>query len=31
MLREAENRLSQSETVGGVCRCLGLSEQGYYR
>jgi putative transposase len=31
MLREAEVRLSQGETVGTICRGLGVSEQGYYR
>ena len=31
MLREAEVRLSQGETVGLICRGLGISEQSYYR
>ena len=31
MLREAEVRLSQGETVGAICRTLGVSEQSYYR
>lgn len=31
MLREAEVRLSQGETVGTICRTLGISEQSYYR
>lgn len=31
LLREAEVRLSQGETVGVICRGLGISEQGYYR
>ena len=31
MLREAEVRLSQGETVGAICRALGISEQSYYR
>lgn len=31
MLREAEVRLSQGETVGTICRGLGISEQSYYR
>jgi putative transposase len=31
MLREAELRLSQGETVGVICRGLGVSEQSYYR
>ena len=31
MLREAEVRLSQGETVGTICRGLGVSEQSYYR
>jgi putative transposase len=31
MLREAEVKLSQGETVGVTCRGLGISEQSYYR
>ena len=31
MLREAEVSLSQGQTVGQVCRTLGVSEQSYYR
>ena len=31
MLREAEICLSQGQTVGEVCRGLGISEQSYYR
>ena len=31
MLREAEVRLSQGETVGAICRALGISEQSSYR
>lgn len=31
MLREAEVRLAQGETIGVVCRALGISEQSYYR
>lgn len=31
MLREAEIRLSQGETVAEVCRGFGISEQSYYR
>jgi transposase-like protein len=31
MLREAEVRLSQGESVGAICRGLGVSEQSYYR
>ena len=31
MLREAEVRLSQGETVGAICRGLGISEQSSYR
>jgi putative transposase len=31
MLREAEVRLSQGETVGVICCGLGVSEQSYYR
>ena len=31
MLREAEVRLSQGQTVGEIARSLGISEQSYYR
>lgn len=31
MLREADVRLSQGETVGQICRTLAVSEQSYYR
>ena len=31
MLREAEVALAQGETVGIVCRRLGVSEQSFYR
>ena len=30
-LREADVLLAQGETVGGVCRRIGISEQSYYR
>ena len=30
-LREAEDRLSQGEKIGVICRGLGVSEQSYYR
>jgi len=30
LLREAEVRLSQGQTIGVVCRGLGVSEQSYY-
>ena len=30
-LREAEVRLSKGESVGKMCRALGVSEQTYYR
>lgn len=30
-LREAEVRLGQGETVGKICRHLGVSEQTYYK
>ena len=30
-LREAEVRLSQGESVGVICRSLGISEQSYSR
>ena len=31
MLREAEVALAQGQSVGQVCRTLGISEQSYYR
>ena len=31
MLREAEVRLSQGQTVGEIARSMGISEQSYYR
>jgi transposase-like protein len=31
MLREAEVRLSQGQTIGAICKSLGISEQSYYR
>jgi transposase-like protein len=31
LLREAEVRLSQGQTIGSVCRGLSVSEQSYYR
>ena len=31
LLREAEVRLSQGQTIGTVCRGIGVSEQSYYR
>ena len=31
LLREADVRLSQGETVGSVCRTIGVTEQTYYR
>ncbi len=31
MLRAAEVRLSQGQTVGEISRSLGISEQSYYR
>ena len=30
-LREAEVLLARGQTVGEVCRHIGVSEQGYYR
>ncbi|MCH8155545.1 MAG: transposase, partial [Proteobacteria bacterium] len=30
-LREAEVLLARGQTVGGVCRHIGVSEQIYYR
>jgi putative transposase len=31
ILREAEVRLSQGQTIGTICRSVGVSEQSYYR
>ena len=31
ILREAEVRLSQGQTVGEICRSVGVSELSYYR
>jgi hypothetical protein len=31
MLREAEVRLSQGQTIGLICKGFGISEQSYYR
>jgi transposase-like protein len=31
MLREAEVRLSQGQTIGVICEGFGISEQSYYR
>jgi putative transposase len=31
MLREAEVRLSQGQTIGLICQGFGISEQSYYR
>lgn len=31
MLREAEVSLAQGQTIGQVCKTLGVSEQSYYR
>ena len=31
MLREAEVRLSQGQTIGAICKGFGISEQSYYR
>ena len=30
-LREAEVRIGQGETVGKICRSIGVSEQTYYK
>ena len=30
LLRAAEVRLSQGETIGGICRAFGISDQSYY-
>ena len=31
VLREAEVRIAQGETVGSICRSLGVSEHTYYK
>ena len=31
VLREAEVRIAQGETVGKICRSVGVSEQTYYK
>jgi putative transposase len=31
MLREAEVRLAQGQSIGLICKGLGISEQSYYR
>lgn len=31
MLREVEVRLSRGQTIGLICKGLGISEQSYYR
>jgi transposase-like protein len=31
VLREAEVRLGQGDTVGKICRSIGVSEQTYYK
>jgi len=31
MLRDAEVRLGQGQTIGVICKHLGISEQSYYR
>jgi putative transposase len=31
LLREAEVRLGQGQTIGTICRGIGLAEQTYYR
>lgn len=31
LLREAEVGLGQGQAIGTICRCLGISEQSYYR
>ena len=31
LLREAEVRLGQGQTIGTICRGIGVSEQSYYR
>ena len=31
LLREAEVRLGQGQTIGTICRSMGFTEQSYYR
>ena len=31
LLREAEVRLGQGQTIGAICRGIGITEQSYYR
>ncbi len=31
LLREAEVRLGQGQTIGTICRAVGITEQSYYR
>jgi putative transposase len=31
MLREAEVRLAQGQTIGQICKGFGVTEQSYYR
>jgi transposase-like protein len=31
LLREAEVRLGQGQTIGTICRGIGIAEQTYYR
>jgi transposase-like protein len=31
LLREAEVRLGQGQTIGAICRGIGIAEQSYYR
>ena len=31
LLREAEVRLGQGQSIGTICRGIGISEQSYYR
>ncbi len=31
LLREAEVRLGQGQTIGSICRGIGITEQSYYR
>jgi putative transposase len=30
LLREAEVRLGQGQTIGAICRGIGITEQSYY-
>ncbi len=31
LLREAEVRITHGQTIGTICRAIGINEQSYYR